>query len=139
MLSTPLTDLLPKRMFVYGTLRTDLYHRTNFMGLPIGFGLTPGVMYSLGGYPGVVPGNPGDRVFGQVLTFDHHTDEEWRTILHSTDRYEGTPTLYHRRVVEVTMRDGPPVDAHMYFFSQSDYLEKFAIIPSGDWADALHT
>lgn len=116
-------------IFVYGTLRRGkgadgyLKGRTN----PIGITNISGVMYHLGGFPGVKVLGKGDYVKGVgTVEGELHeiTDETLPEIL---DRYEGYPHLYGRREVETECGRRTWV----YEINSPQPAER--IIPSGKW------
>lgn len=127
-----------KNIFVYGTLRRDLYREYDDRpGVPLeGLGRIPGIMFNIGAFPGVIPSyNEGGTVIGQVISFSDLDDEGFEKTLKGLDVYEGVPHLYIRDKVSVTMEDGTEVAAHVYYFADADRLSDRSIIPTGDWAD----
>lgn len=101
------------KVFVYGTLKKGYSnHRLLQTSEYIGNGKIEGYeIYDLGFYPGIVPGDRKDEVYGEVYEI---TEE---TLVH-LDRLEGEGFLYIREVVEVEM-DGGSVEASIYVFNRS--------------------
>ena len=153
---------MPKKMFVYGTLRRDLGYRAKdgYSGTAEGLCRMPGVMISLGGFPGVVPWRSSDEremgrwggkgmqisesIIGQLISYEHTSDEEWDEVLGKTDAYEGTASgMYTRQRVAVTPVEPPtdspsPVETWVYIYNATHIHPRnipSLIIPSGDWAD----
>jgi gamma-glutamylcyclotransferase (GGCT)/AIG2-like uncharacterized protein YtfP len=132
-------SFLPKRIFVYGTLRRDMYpERAKQGGEVLGMGTIPGSLYRLGWFPGLVPStDPAHRVVGQVIDYEKIHDGAWISTVNGLDRYEGVASgLYRREVVKVTMEDGNVVEAHAYFYGHPTDVSPDKLIPSGDWAKA---
>jgi len=127
-----------KNIFVYGTLRRDLYpHRDGGLGIALKeLGQIPGIMFNIGAFPGVIPAfNNGGSVIGQVISYNELDDDTFARELKGLDYYEGVPDLYIREKVTVTMEGGTEVVAHVYYFADTDQLSDTSIIPSGDWQD----
>lgn len=80
---------MPDRLFVYGTLRRDVWNsRVDLLGSAarfVGRARMQGRLYHLGRYPGLVPSrDPGSWVYGEVYALEHLADT-----LARLDRYEG--------------------------------------------------
>lgn len=89
------------------------------------------------GYPGIVPGEPGDLVYGVALTY---APADWERALALLDELEGvseTPPLYTRQQVRLTLQDGAgeELEAWVYVYARADRLEQAGVIPvpGGDW------
>jgi len=130
-----LINVATQSMFVYGTLRLDMDYReiTPLSGVPIGLGEARGQMYSLGGFPGVVP-HATETVTGQLISYEHHDDAQWDNILEAIDFYEGS--MYRRQLTPITMHDGEVTEAWMYFPTNPGEIINATwttLIPHGDW------
>lgn len=130
-----------KNVFVYGTLRRDLYpHNDRKPGIVMGglLGTISGIMFNVGAFPGVIPAyNDGGKVTGQVISYADHSDEDFTAILNGLDVYEGVPSLYIRDEVKATLEGGTEVQAHVYYFADPDRLSDRSIVPTGDWSDVV--
>lgn len=136
----------PVKVFTYGTLRPSLYP-----GAVARFGLTPlgrGVLYGhyemlhLGGFPGLIQTPPGTHpdagasIVGEVVEVAD---------LRPLDRYEGYPSLYDRREVEIVMDDNTRATAWVYLFNNTpehgpvDPNRARPVVTTGDWADIIAT
>jgi gamma-glutamylcyclotransferase (GGCT)/AIG2-like uncharacterized protein YtfP len=121
-------------MFVYGTLRRDMNYPllAPHEGVSIGHGRTQGVMYSFGGFPGVVQDGSASQVVGQILSYDHLSSDEWAETILAVDRYEGHG--FERREVPIATDNGMVVTAWVYFpVDTTDIQHYCSIIPHGDW------
>ncbi len=111
--SAPEPDLL----FVYGTLRPSLAGGVRELVaslVPAGAATMPGLLYDLGGYPGMVAGD--GLVHGELLRLSS-PDE-----LAALDAYEecgGPNPLYHRAVAIVRRENGEQATAWAYFYMRS--------------------
>lgn len=133
-----LADEVTDRLFVYGSLRSDVPRdrsssRTAFAMLEAGAALegrasVPGRLYAPSWFPALVPG-PSGRVIGEV----------WRIgdpgLLARLDAYEGE--AYVREPVAALTKDGPAVTAWVYRY-QAD-LTGVPEIASGDYLDWVRT
>jgi gamma-glutamylcyclotransferase (GGCT)/AIG2-like uncharacterized protein YtfP len=123
--SAPEPDLL----FAYGTLRPSLAagRRHLVAGLvPAGAAAMRGLLYDLGGYPGMVAGD--GLVHGELLRLSS-PDE-----LAALDAYEecgGPNPLYHRAVTLVRRENGEHAAAWAYFYARS--VAGKTRIPGGDY------
>lgn len=102
-------------LFVYGTLRRASTHpmaryladNADF----VGEGTVAGKIHDLGRYPGLVEAtSPEQRVAGEVFRLRHADDTFPRL-----DEYECCPTLYERRLTDITMCDQLQRKAWVYF------------------------
>lgn len=87
-------------------------------------------------YPGIVPGEPTDRVQGYVLSYGA---ELWPQVLAALDHLEGldeTPPLYHRERVELEV-EGQHETAWVYVYARTERLQAPGVqsIPGGDWRE----
>jgi gamma-glutamylcyclotransferase (GGCT)/AIG2-like uncharacterized protein YtfP len=104
-------------LFAYGTLRDPLQRDVILRGAPtraLGAATTPGTLYDLGNYPGLVLGTPDERVPGVLIELP---DE---SALMRLDTYEEVAAgLFTRRRTMVRLdRDGD-VEAWVYVYNRS--------------------
>ncbi|WP_375260540.1 gamma-glutamylcyclotransferase [Palleronia sp.] len=129
---------LGHRVFVYGTLRRGFVNNEATLAFRNGAtflaeGRVPGAMYSVGWYPALIEGRPGD-VHGEIW--------ELATpgMMHVLDEYEGLfddgPPEYRREVRSVATDQGP-IEAWVYVYAHE--VDEQQLIASGDWADAFNT
>jgi len=127
------------RIFVYGTLRSDigsgmseyLLRNSTFLGA----GTIRGEMYDFGSYPGVFDHEYADGlIVGEVYSIrGDAASEVWIEL----DRYEGCsaedaePQLYRRRLLPVDMPNGS-IEAWVYVLPLRPYGP--TRIPHGDYA-----
>lgn len=131
----------PPRVFVYGTLRPGGRNAA----LAARFGPPQAQAATLSGfrllhlspenYPALVPGKPGERVRGEVLTY---APEVWARVLPLLDALEGvgeTPPLYHRQRVTVALAPGEAEEVWTYVYARTARLALpgAAPVPGGDW------
>lgn len=131
----------PPRVFVYGTLRPGGRNaalaarfgppRARAATLPA-FRL---LHLSPENYPVIVPGESGERVYGEVLTYP---PEVWARVLPLLDALEGvgeTPPLYHRQRVKVTLAAGGAEEVWAYVYARTVRLTLPGAVPvpGGDW------
>lgn len=109
------------KLAVYGTLKKNhgAYHASAIIGEPKEVQLTGYDMYSLGGFPGVIPGD------GTVQAEVHEYPDQ---LLPALDRYEGEGSLYKRKTIKV---DGEEV--FIYLFMNEDSLKQNAQVVDGIW------
>jgi gamma-glutamylcyclotransferase (GGCT)/AIG2-like uncharacterized protein YtfP len=130
-----LRTIVTHHVFFYGTLMAG-FDRRRRAGIDnklryIGRGSIRAALFDLGIYPAAVPA-PDGRVWGEVYEM---LDSE--TVLTALDGIEGyTPaqpdsSLYIRRETDVTMPDGSPATAWVYFYNAP--LGKAPRIASGDY------
>jgi gamma-glutamylcyclotransferase (GGCT)/AIG2-like uncharacterized protein YtfP len=111
-------------VFVYGTLRQGgvremprLFPQTEF----IGFGTARGRLYDFGAYPGFMPDAEGaGDVIGEVYAVPAIVLQA----LDDIERYElhnDAGSYYHRREVDVTLRDGRRMTAWVYVCNPAFY------------------
>ncbi len=123
-----------RNLFVYGTLRKGLQNSmSRFLrdhADYVGEGYCRGRLYDLGGFPGLQPSHdPDDRVVGEVYAL-----RQPESALAHLDEYEGCvgpDPLYRRKLVEVIMSDGEPIQAWAYIFNRP--VSDFKRIASGDY------
>lgn len=137
-----MTDISPQVLFVYGTFRPedDGSPRNLDEGRILGEGTIPGVMFHLGGFPGVKPLEevegemPVDdpRVVGDLIDFSD-LDDEWEDRLATFDAIEGHPGLFERRKIHVKI-DGDELLAWCYFYNRTVPSE-VPVLEGGDWLE----
>lgn len=87
------------------------------------------------GYPGIVPGQPGEVVSGHLLTY---APADWPRALPLLDALEGVhdaPPLYRREVVTVILAGGARQAAWTYVYADTARLTRpgVAVVAGGDW------
>tara|TARA_Y100001951_G_C11298065_1_gene277573 strand:- start:25740 stop:26117 length:378 start_codon:yes stop_codon:yes gene_type:complete len=114
------------KVFVYGSLKRGFgNHRvieastTRFLGVG---SLADGVMYSLGGFPGVIRGK--GEIQGELYEVDDAT-------LGRLDCLEGHPTFYERQDMEVQTNEGRVACQGYIYQGDVSYMPH---IESGDWS-----
>jgi gamma-glutamylcyclotransferase (GGCT)/AIG2-like uncharacterized protein YtfP len=124
-------------VFVYGTLREGF---GNYMRILKGKASEPQKatldgfeMYSVGGFPAIMPGE--GQVIGEVMYLNE--DQYERTML-NLDGLEGyypqreNYSMYLRRTMTVTLENGEKVDAYVYLWNRPIPGPK---VESGDWKE----
>lgn len=125
-------------VFVYGTLRHGqgnwdwaLKNKSDM----IGYAYTPGEMYTLGGFPGVILPTTDDRANGKTVRGEVFAcDDETLRVL---DRLEGEGRMYHRRTVAVTytslVTNDPEPPTNVFIYEYGRIPSRDQLIPDGDW------
>jgi gamma-glutamylcyclotransferase (GGCT)/AIG2-like uncharacterized protein YtfP len=125
-------------LFVYGTLRTAADTKWSRFLASIshfdGPGRTPGLLFQLGGYPGMVAGSHHSDawVIGEVHSL-HQPSSAWPVL----DAYEGCgpadprPYTFERQVVDVLLGNGQTIRAWAYVYCLA--TEDKVRIVSGDY------
>lgn len=128
---------LGDRVFVYGTLRRGFINNEATLAFRNGAtflceGRLPGALYSVGWYPALIEGEPG-QVRGEVWEL---TSPGLMDVL---DDYEGLtedgPPEYVRERRNIVTETGP-VEAWAYLYAHP--VDTLQIIRSGDWASAFN-
>jgi gamma-glutamylcyclotransferase (GGCT)/AIG2-like uncharacterized protein YtfP len=127
----PVLPLTTERLFfVYGTLRQgDDNDITRLVPPPrlVGQARTKGVMYHLGGYPGVTLGGSADIV-GEVYAVSPALEAKLDAI---ESEYPAQADEYVKR--EITLQvNGQALACHVYEINPS-YVAGKPVIASGDW------
>lgn len=126
-----------RQVFVYGTLRPGHFNHDRF-----GSGAVTNIvnhcyiegfkMYNVDGkrpiYPVIVPGDPEDRVYGDLLTIKVNT--RWWSQVFSMEVGAGYELEQH--TVHVRPAIGHSVEAGVFVYQRK---VKGVHIPSGDWHD----
>lgn len=125
-------------VFVYGTLRFGegnwdwaLKGKSDM----IGYATTPGEMYTLGGYPGVILPTTDDRALGKTVRGEVFAVDD--ATLRVLDRLEGEGRMYHRRTVAVNYsslvgnNEEPPTNVFIYEYGRIPHRDQ--LIADGDW------
>lgn len=127
----PAIPSAPALLFVYGTLRPALARGEParlIRGLRhCGAATVRGLLYDLGGYPGLVPGE--GLVRGDLLEI---TSPEQFAALDAYEECSGPRPLYRREVMPVVRADGEQVLAWVYLSARP--LAAARPIPEGDYA-----
>jgi gamma-glutamylcyclotransferase (GGCT)/AIG2-like uncharacterized protein YtfP len=115
------------KLLVYGTLKQGfgnnyLLSSAKFLNAVSISGFK---MYSLGAFPMCVLGDTGDVITGECYEIDEHT-------LRQTDRLEGFPRFYDRKIVDATTEDGQTLSGWIYFGSP-DYARGAKLVKTGTW------
>jgi gamma-glutamylcyclotransferase (GGCT)/AIG2-like uncharacterized protein YtfP len=129
---------MAERVFFYGTLMTSFNRRLR-LGIDsklkyVGRGSIQAMLFDLGIYPAAVPGD--GRVLGEV--FETDDPEAVLTGLDSIEGYQPgdlARSLYTRVLAPVTLDDGQPLQAWVYFYNAP--LGQASRIPSGDYIQHL--
>lgn len=113
------------KVAVYGSLRQgfgnhQLLQDSEFLGTMIT--QNEWTMYSLGGFPGIVP--KGEI---SILTEVYEVNDE---IFQRLDRLEGYPEFYNRQEIET-----PYGQAWIYYLEDRPSWGSPIIVQSGDWAE----
>lgn len=129
-------------LFVYGTLlsgasdtlgaamRARLAGETSFVGA----GSTPGWLYNLGDYPGLIEAEPRDRalVAGEVLELrDPVVTFHWLDQYEDVDRQNPAAGLYRRVPQLALLDDGRAIRCWVYVLNQEP--DEAALIQEGCW------
>jgi pyruvate carboxylase len=95
----------------------------------VGEATVEGKLYNIGSFPGLVTGEDGSRVLGEI--YEIRTED----LLDYLDWYEACGErplpLFQRRSVEAEMSDGTVVNAWAYFYARS--VKGLEPIESGDY------
>ncbi len=131
-------------LFVYGTLRRAVGHAMHGVLVShaafVSEATVVGALYSLGRYPGLVPGGEAaDLVHGEVYTIMPDALERTLAVL---DDYEGIgpahppPCEYRREVLPVVLPDGRALDAWAYVLNRPTMgLIRIGANGVADWLD----
>ncbi len=123
----------PALLFVYGTLRPALARGEParlIQGLrACGTATVRGLLYDLGGYPGLVPGEGAVR--GDLLEI---TSPEQLAALDAYEECDGPDPLYRRELMPVVRAEGEEAFAWVYLYARS--LAAARLIPAGDYSAA---
>ena len=134
----PTDPHLGDRVFVYGTLRRGFINNEATLAFRNGAtflceGTLPGALYSVGWYPALIEGEPGE-VRGEVWELSTPG------LMDVLDEYEGLtddgPPEYIRERRQVRTDRGP-IEAWAYIYVHE--IDRHQIIRSGDWAEAFNT
>jgi gamma-glutamylaminecyclotransferase len=104
------------RVFVYGTLKRGynnhyLLGRSRYMGKSA---TRSNYLMVSGGFPVILPLNPGQSVAGEL----YHVDD---ATLARLDQLEGVPYMYTREVIDALER-GKPVKAYVYVGNPTTWM-----------------
>ena len=119
-------------VFVYGTLRRGGRNDIRrYLPMPrfIGDATIPGLLFDLGGYPGVVLGGAG-RVVGEVHAIDPAVEAQLDLLEEVEPDDSGE---YAKREVHVVV--GTTALACLVYEIHPDRVRGKPIIPTGDWFD----
>ncbi|WP_268747089.1 gamma-glutamylcyclotransferase family protein [Methylacidiphilum kamchatkense] len=113
-------------MFVYGTLRkgqcrNSILSCCEFIGLGI---LYHFLMYDLGEYPAIIPGN--GKVKGELYVVN-------KEILKELDYIEGVPFLFKREKVCIRLLNSEYHQLEAYAYVYCNKIQNKLLIEHGDW------
>ena len=125
------------RVFFYGTLMAG-FDRRRRAGIDDqltyrGRGWVQGNLYDLGLFPAAVPADEG-RIWGEL--YDTDGADQVLTALDAIEGYhhdDPDRSLYQRNLVAVTLPEGEPVEAWVYFYNAP--IGHGSRIPSGDYLE----
>ncbi|MEO8026524.1 MAG: gamma-glutamylcyclotransferase family protein [Bryobacteraceae bacterium] len=121
-------------IFVYGTLRRSAPNNKTHLfadtAVYLNSGQTLGRLYLISWHPGMIPGEAGEWVRGEVWKLN-----DAGAAFSVLDEYEGPD--YQRMQVIVQMDSGSNLEAWTYFYTGS--VEGKDRIESGDWVDVAST
>lgn len=125
---------VPKRLFVYGSLRTESPHpfavKLRSQGRLLGRGSAPGILYDLGRYPAAMFGTEHNSlVIGEI--FELPSDGR---LLRELDYFEGTeePASPLSRIeIDVLLEEGSSLRLETYSLGAPPPIRR--VIESGDW------
>ncbi len=125
-----------EHLFVYGTLMSGMEasHLLSEIARPVGRGHVRGRLYDLGEFPALLPGQPGDIVWGEVYRILRPA------ALRQIDRYEGfdprrPSSLYRRQATRVILEDGTSLLAWAYVYNRP-LPPNARRLPAGDYRRA---
>lgn len=127
---TPPEDRAPRRVFVYGTLRSGGRNDiARYRPVPTfeGRAAIAGTLYDLGAYPGARLGGDG-RIHGEVYTITAEVEAELDLLEEVEDDGSGE---YRKRELQVSSQDGSWWC--LVYEIQADRVRDATVIPGGDW------
>jgi gamma-glutamylcyclotransferase (GGCT)/AIG2-like uncharacterized protein YtfP len=122
-------DPEPKLLFAYGTLRPNLAGPAWQLVarlVPAGAATVRGLLYDLGGYPGMVPGD--GLVHGELLQL---SDPDQLVALDAYEESDGPNPLFCRRLTMARQGTGEETIVWAYFYARS--VAGAPRIPGGDY------
>ncbi len=135
--------MLVKKIFVYGSLRSDMFNYKIYLDGNVESsykGYINGNLSHLDnkGYPAVVPGE--GKVLGELMNLIDF--EKTLSELDEMEHYEenGKNNEYNRKVVEVDLLDGTKEKAYYYEYNPGTEINKDDLlipVPSGDWKEYM--
>lgn len=121
---------MQKLVAVYGSLLKGLgNHRLIEKSKLVGTGKVhaPFKMYSLGGFPAIVPSEEVDiEVVTEVYSVDTGTFER-------LDALEGYPSFYDRKVVPVKLDDTDEIVECWIYFQHEEPSYSYGLVEDNDW------
>lgn len=126
----------PGFLFTYGTLMqgfdNPFAQKLRDSSIYCGEGSFPGLLYRISWYPGAIMDHEGrGRVYGEIYRID-----DTAGLLPVLDEYEDvledkTASLYIRKIVPITLKNGTNLDCWVYLYNQS--LENLELIQGGNF------
>jgi gamma-glutamylcyclotransferase (GGCT)/AIG2-like uncharacterized protein YtfP len=110
------SELLPRLLFAYGTLRPSLAGAARHLVadlVPAGTATTRGLLYDLGGFPGMVAGD--GIVRGELLRLG---DPAQLVALDAFEECGGPNPLFRRERTAALLATGEEVTVWAYFFAR---------------------
>lgn len=129
-------------VFVYGSLRNGMgnynWALKNRTEKEIK-GDISGLMYSLGGFPAVVPTKSKKRVIGELMYIKPKMYNRTMFDLDQLEGWTGNPrtSLYNKVLVDVKVEgEDKPIKAWCYIMSaRSPHVRDCTVVESGDWVE----
>lgn len=123
---------LPAGVFVYGTLKCGQVRESAWPRRPLQIhpAVTRGVLFDLGYYPALLPGD--GLVSGELWCFDPTDLAATLKVLDAIEGHAGTPDdLYVRRQIECRTDNGVTYCAYAYFYNRPRRLAAARLIAPG--------
>lgn len=132
-----MSNILPKRMFSYGTLSSLKLIERHWGSWTAGLfkkskaskGTVAGILYQ-GKYPSLKKGS--GSVHGTLYDFTDLPDKDWEDVVKTVDYIESNGSYYTRKVAQVNTKSGV-VEAWVYFFNHKCSEEN--LVKSGRYED----
>lgn len=139
-----LEPIQPKKIFVYGSLRTGFYNYDKYLKGKVNdakLGKVKGKLYHMPhkGYPALLEGE--DIVIGEVMTIKNF--EEVMIPMDEMENYYGvndSRNEYNRIVMDVELEDGKTESCYVYYYAMNDeevFNNNSIYINNGDWASYM--
>lgn len=135
--------MLVKKIFVYGSLRSDMFNYNIYLNGKVKSskkGYINGNLYHLGnkGYPAVVKGNK--KILGELMELNDF--EATLKELDDMENYQldGFNNEYNRHEVDVTLPDRSIEKAYFYEYNKDAKINKDDVLISiecGDWKEYM--
>ncbi|MEN8078266.1 gamma-glutamylcyclotransferase family protein [Clostridioides difficile] len=133
-----------KKIFVYGSLRTDFFNYNKYLLGKVSntqIGKVKGKLYHMPhkGYPALLKGE--DDVLGEVMTL-----KDFESVMVPMDKMENyygvndSRNEYNRIVMDVEVSNGIKESCYVYYYAMNDkevFEENSIYIKNGDWKDYI--